>query len=228
MGCARRRRFVSRRGRSAIGVHEPDPPGAVTVADERDGATVGRVRGGGRSSRRRRSACEASRRWWSSSTRSLRHPGRCRTRLRVPSGDQAGARSRAACSVRLVWPAPSASITKISASPVRVLLNAMRLPFGDHTGCVSAPAATVMRVRFEPSASITKMSASPERVLEYAMREQSGDQAGSRSAASCFVIRVCSHALARHREDVDVAVDVTRCRRCARRWGWVRPSRTWP
>jgi hypothetical protein len=65
----------------------------------------------------------------------------------VPSGDQAGSKSSNGLLVRLVCPDPSAFITKISSSPVRLLTKAIFEPSGDQAGWPSSAAFVVRRTR---------------------------------------------------------------------------------
>src|SRR5262245_60429435 len=64
--------------------------------------------------------------------------------MRVPSGDQAGARSSTLLDVSFVWPVPSTFITQISAviallglSPALWRVNAICCPTGDQSASAS-------------------------------------------------------------------------------------------
>src|SRR5436309_15788772 len=85
----------------------------------------------------------------------------------VPSGDQAGSESDAAeLLVRLCWPLPSALMTQISLSLVRLLTNAIWVPSGDQAGRLSDAAGSLVRLCWlMPSAFMTQISSSPVRSL---------------------------------------------------------------
>ena len=73
---------------------------------------------------------------------------------------------------------PLASMTQMSLSPSRLLLNTIFVPSGDQSGSASSAALAVRLTAPDPSAFMTQMSLFPLRLLRNTILVPSGDQAG--------------------------------------------------